>query len=876
MSLLNLTISTSYDNGLDGITLYEPIDTVILDKLINSSLLKKVSANNKFTKFYNNEKTLLLKYKENLEGDRVKVEYKRKNGFSFGRSNPVGSLGLFLIRKEIRQTIAKNTYVDIDIENCHLVILYQILKNNNIECPHLEKYINNRKFFLNVIIEAFDCNYETSKLLFIMLIYGGDFKNWLKNMIEDGYIDPEFSNEEMPEEIKLFNEEITKLIDIIYKNNKELTKVIKEDKIKRNKDLRNIRGSVCSYFLQECEIQILECVFSYCLEKKYITNGEAVLCADGIMLLKNLYNNKLLQELSEVVENTTGLKLNFVEKPFKNDYFDILDSKLEFDLYSQQFTSGLIADYFKIMYSHKFVVNDGVLYKFNGIYWEKDDKNNSSLNNFVDTSLYNDLYKYCINLHSLNLKDKTNADLLTDETEKNAQLTNINFKTKQINNLMQSISQLRTAKQRVYFVKDIICKITNNNIEFDKNPFLFAFTNKIYNLKENKFIKPEYNQYISITTGWEWCNFYNKKNIIELDKLISTCFQGENIEFINDKKEKIILNDGEDIKNFNLQILSTGLFGELLEKILIAKGSGGNGKSLLHSLFLKGLGGYGYKLPSTVITTTIKEGGNPQLASLHKKRFSLVQEPAGRSLACSATLKELTGDKTLNVRMNHSNKCGISLCHTMAIECNKLLALDEVAQADARRIVIIPYDTKVVDKQIYDEFEDKTNLLIANPEYKTDEWQEKNKQGLIMILFKHWEIFQNNGYKLTQTPARCKKLAVDYLAMSDTIYEWFNEYFIKDTTPNPEYKNEPLYFIDISEIYNVFLNSPMWESLSKQDRRKYTTKKFTTEIMDCMFLKPYIRERKKYKIENKQIQKTIIINYKQKYEVYNDEIDMEE
>jgi hypothetical protein len=53
-----------------------------------------------------------------------------------GGVNPKNSLGLFSIRREIRHTLSKQRYVDLDIDNCHPVILNQIqnriTKNLNI------------------------------------------------------------------------------------------------------------------------------------------------------------------------------------------------------------------------------------------------------------------------------------------------------------------------------------------------------------------------------------------------------------------------------------------------------------------------------------------------------------------------------------------------------------------------------------------------------------------------------------------------------------------------------------------------------------------------------------------------------------------------
>ena len=61
-TLLSLKMSPS-NNCLDGITLYEPIDENILEKLINSTLLKDNFNNPYSSRFFSTEKQQLLKYK---------------------------------------------------------------------------------------------------------------------------------------------------------------------------------------------------------------------------------------------------------------------------------------------------------------------------------------------------------------------------------------------------------------------------------------------------------------------------------------------------------------------------------------------------------------------------------------------------------------------------------------------------------------------------------------------------------------------------------------------------------------------------------------------------------------------------------------------
>ena len=144
---LNLTFKESI---LDGILLKEKIDIDLLDKLINSNLLKE-TFNNPMSKIYKTEKHQLQKYRELITDGYANVKYERVKDMNCGRSNPNKSLGLFSIRREIRQTLTKNNYIDIDIDNCHPVVLNEILKQNNITNKYLQSYVDNRqKWFDNV------------------------------------------------------------------------------------------------------------------------------------------------------------------------------------------------------------------------------------------------------------------------------------------------------------------------------------------------------------------------------------------------------------------------------------------------------------------------------------------------------------------------------------------------------------------------------------------------------------------------------------------------------------------------------------------------------------------------------------------------------
>jgi hypothetical protein len=121
----------------------------------------------------------LKKHKDLITNGRAKVNYNRNRGNPYGRSNPDKSLGLFSIRKEIRHTLCKDRFIDIDIDNAPPTVLYQILEEYNIKCDKLKDYVLNPEYF-DMTSSNYGCDRDTAKNLFISLLFGGGFDSWTK------------------------------------------------------------------------------------------------------------------------------------------------------------------------------------------------------------------------------------------------------------------------------------------------------------------------------------------------------------------------------------------------------------------------------------------------------------------------------------------------------------------------------------------------------------------------------------------------------------------------------------------------------------------------------------------------------------------------
>ena len=116
---------------------------IILYEVCDKEKLKYILENNDFNEEVNN---LTRNYYDSLDNDGCKrIIYKQtvdKNRYYADSSR------LTYLKKEIRNSIMPKNIKDIDMVNCHPVILNYLCKNN-VECNILKTYIDNRELILS-------------------------------------------------------------------------------------------------------------------------------------------------------------------------------------------------------------------------------------------------------------------------------------------------------------------------------------------------------------------------------------------------------------------------------------------------------------------------------------------------------------------------------------------------------------------------------------------------------------------------------------------------------------------------------------------------------------------------------------------------------
>lgn len=521
-------------------------------------------------------------------------------------------------------------------------------------------------------------------------------------------------------------------------------------------------------------------------------------------------------------------------------YNEVCDKYRKWDMKNTlpQWDDDSIAQDFAKRYSDKFIFQDEVMYYFNGVYWEVDTKNRN-IKAFICNRYRKDLDDININIRNERQNKCNNDDDLGEIAEKYKKgCDSIN-------------KHLKKSASKKDIVDCLELYLMNTDVKFDTKPYIFCFKNKVWDLTKGTFIEPNALDYLTITTGYKYDEDKQLPEKLEnIDKLISTIFP------IKEEKE------------YFCRILATSMCGIQVEKLFIFNGKGRNGKGVIDELLMNMLGDYGLDGNISVITDEKKGGSNVEFAELANKRLVVFKEPPENKGMNMASVKEITGSGKINARSIYKEKTKTHLTHSTFLECNQRLNINsKIQNADVDRIVDILFRSTFASNQ---KLEYMKNQLGELPEYhfkgdkyyKTDEFKDEYIIPLFHYLQQYFkQVYDNNDWELDiGKPQSIIERTNDYLQSNDLLYSWFKDVEENGTTIENTYANtkKSLKYtkgnkfdtIPIRDLLKDFKESDIFENLTKLEKRKYTTKAFTEEIITNEYLKVFFKKRYRYTNED--------------------------
>lgn len=216
---------------------------------------------------------IIKKYLQRSRNGSVRVDYKQNDGK--GRFCAVGSMSLQTIPREIRQTICKDYYIDIDMCNAHPIILQWLCMKNGFKCNELTNYIENRDALLKKVKFNGVYTKDKAKQVYLSLTNGGikDYQE-CDNIKEQDIHDIETLNDDLTR----YKNEMIKLHRLFSQLDSNGFNKVKERRKQANKDF-NHEAAYMNTLLCDMENTLLQEMYNF-----FGSPENAVLCFDGIML----------------------------------------------------------------------------------------------------------------------------------------------------------------------------------------------------------------------------------------------------------------------------------------------------------------------------------------------------------------------------------------------------------------------------------------------------------------------------------------------------------------------------------------------------------------------------------------------------------------
>ena len=252
---------------------------IILNEIVDKEKLKYILDNNDYNEEVNN---LARNYFDSLDDlGRKRIQYKQKHKCK-NRYYGVGSC-LSYLKKEIRNSIMPKNIKDIDMINCHPVILLNLCQKNEISCNILKNYVENRELILN----SFGNNKKSVKEMFLTILNGG---------FKEGYSNDNRINSYL----KLLEKEIIEIQKYFYVKDKRYFE-----------KGYNYLGKNLSRIILDLENQILQIMINYFVIKRI---NIFTLEYDGLKIYSDDKSKHFsINDLDKIILEKTGInmKLSF-------------------------------------------------------------------------------------------------------------------------------------------------------------------------------------------------------------------------------------------------------------------------------------------------------------------------------------------------------------------------------------------------------------------------------------------------------------------------------------------------------------------------------------------------------------------------------------
>ena len=217
------------------------------------------------------------------------------------------------------------------------------------------------------------------------------------------------------------------------------------------------------------------------------------------------------------------------------------------------------------------------------------------------------------------------------------------------------------------------------------------------------------------------------------------------------------------------QIVGMAAIGEVnQEAIIIAYGSGKNGKSTLWNTISKVFGSYAGNLSADTLTVGCKRNVKPEMAELKGKRLIIASELEEGMRLNTAMVKQLCSTDEIYAEKKYKDPFSFTPSHTLVLYTNHLPRVGASDEGTWRRLIVIPFNAVIQSSK------DKKN-------YSDYLFREAGEYIMQWIIEGAEEVIRNNY--IIPLPGVVRKAIQAYRDNND----WFANFLEECCDVNPAY-----------------------------------------------------------------------------------------
>ncbi|WLW44120.1 phage/plasmid primase, P4 family [Limosilactobacillus fermentum] len=296
-------------------------------------------------------------------------------------------------------------------------------------------------------------------------------------------------------------------------------------------------------------------------------------------------------------------------------------------------------------------------------------------------------------------------------------------------------------------------KLVKEINDFDVDPFLLNTPNGPFNLKKGM----------------------HGQQKIQADELITkstSCVPGNQGASLWQEALTTFFCGDQALINYVQEIVGLVAIGQVyLEALIIAYGSGRNGKSTFWNTIANVLGTYTGHLSADALTTGVRRNVKPEMAEVKGKRLIISAELEEGKRLNTSIVKQLCSTDEIYAEKKYMKPFSFTPSHTIVLYTNYLPHVGGNDEGIWRRLIVIPFKATIA----------KRNDVKNYAQFLT----EKAGPAVLQWIIEGAQRIIQQNYRLT-TPAAVEKAVNAYHADND----WLGHFLNENCELDPSYKQK--------------------------------------------------------------------------------------